>query len=444
MKILFVRSTEISSLDRMFSHLPVRFPSLIYFYHKALTIPILAALTPKEHTIEIDEGQFKDINFDNPCDLVAISTITRYALNAYEIADEFRKRGIPVVLGGYHPSALPDEAKQHADSVVIGEAEETWPQLLKDFQNGKIKPFYVPTRPVAPSLIPHPRLDILPKGAGVGVHATRGCPYGCDFCSITHMKFRNKFRMKPVDFVIDEIKMIPNKTFFLFDNSVTINKKYSKELFRKMKGLNKKFIGYGNIDLFGKDEEFLKLASEAGATMWMIGLESIYQETLDYVGKKTNIVKEYISTIKKIHDYGMLIFGLFAFGFDTDKLDIFDTTDAFVSKSEIDVPYFHTLSPEPGTPIYKKLDAEGRILTKDWSKYSQADEVVFQPKHMTPEELLYNTYRLRENQYKLSNCFNRIYRARKIGTYVFFESAWSNLYMRHIIHAYAPKQGPAC
>jgi len=438
MKILLVRATQKYAYNDILSHLPINFPSRMYFHHKALTLPILAALTPREHTIEVAEGEVKDINFDRHYDLVAISSLTRNALRGYAIADEFRRRGVTVVLGGYHYSALPEEAKQHADAVVIGEAEETWPQLLKDFQHGELKPFYIPTRPVDPSLIPHPRFDIFPKHTGFGLQATRGCPYGCEFCSITNMKFRNVFRMKPIDVVMDELQALPNKTFFLIDNSITLDPAYYKELFRKMKSLNKKFIGYTNIDLFSQDEEFLKLTREAGGTIWMIGFESISQKTLDGVGKKTNRVDEYISAIKKIHDYGMLIFGLFCFGFDTDTLDIFDKTDEFLSKSDIDAGYFHTLSPEPGTPIYKKLDREGRILTKDWSRYSRADCVVFQPKNMTPEQLLNKTYELRDKQYSISNCFRRALIARKMGTYAFLESTWVNFKMRSDIHAFAP------
>lgn len=440
MKILLIRTGETSPYEKIMSKVPLHYPSKVYFQHKSLTLPILAALTPNKHELTVVEGGPNNVDFNENYDLVAISSITRYALLGYAIADEFRKRGVAVVLGGYHHSALPEEAKQHADSVVIGEAEETWPMLLNDFEKGNLKPFYQPKRGVDLKLIPHPKLDVFPKGTGVGIQATRGCPYGCDFCSITHMKNRNIFRKRSIDLVIEEIKSIPNKSFFLFDNSVTIDPKYMKELFREMKGLNKKFIAYANIDVLGKDEEFLKLASEAGCTIWMIGFESISQKTLDHIGKKTNKAKEYISAIKKIHEYNMLIFGLFAFGFDTDTLDIFDETNNFVKKSGIDLPYFHMLSPEPGTPIFKKLDLEGRIFTKDWSKYSTADHVVFQPKNMTPEQLLNNTLRIRKDQYSLSNIFRRILNTRKLGYYAFFENSWSNFHLKALTNMYSPKR----
>jgi radical SAM superfamily enzyme YgiQ (UPF0313 family) len=344
MRILFVRATSVSSFESLLSYLPLNLPSKIYFSHKPLTFAILAALTPERHTLEIAEGGHNKINYNKEYDLVAISAITRYALLGYEIAERFRKRNIPVVLGGFHYSALPLEAKQHADSVVVGEAEEIWPQVLKDAESKKLKSFYIPEKPVDARSIPHPRVDIYPKNTGIGVQATRGCPQCCAFCSISHMKHRNKFRARPIDDVLEDIKSLKNDSFFLFDNSVTINRKYIKELFKGMTGLGKKFIAYGNVTL-GKDKELLKLASEAGCTIWMIGFESVYQETLDYIGKKTNKIEEYLTSIKNIHDYNMLIIGLFAFGFDTDTPDVFKQVEEFLDISEIDVPYFHVLSP---------------------------------------------------------------------------------------------------
>jgi len=237
--------------------------------------------------------------------------------------------------------------------------------------------------------------------------------------------------MRPIENVVEEIRLLPRKIFGFDDNSLTINPNYTKQLFKKMKELNKKFIAMGNINVLGKDDELLKLASEAGCIAWFIGFESVSQSSLISVGKKTNITKEYISSVKKIHDYKMMIIGSFVLGFDYDTPDIFDMTDKFVEKSEIDVVHYHQLMPYPGTPIFDRLDKQGRILTKDWNKYTH-DYVVFKPKYMTPEELLTNTRRLREKYYKMSHSIKRIVKSMNLGFPPFLETTFENLAVKFL------------
>jgi radical SAM superfamily enzyme YgiQ (UPF0313 family) len=402
--------------------------SKILFFRPPLTFPVLAALTPKEYSIELVGGGLQDINFDEKYDLVGISSITSSVSLAYEIADEFRKRDVPVVLGGYHPSGLPDEAKQHADAVVVGESEETWPELLKDFKNKKLKEFYFQSRPVDPKLIPSPR-NIYPKGVGMGIQATRGCPFHCEFCSISHRKFGNIYHMRPIERVVEEVRAHPDKLFTFQDNSLTINAGYTKQLFNEIKDMNKKFFAYGNIDTLGKDEELLKLASEAGCVGWLIGFESVCQESLDSVGKTANRVSEYLSSVKKIHDYGMMIEASFVFGFDFDKSDIFMKTDEFVRKSEADIPFGLILTPYPGTSLFDRLEYENRILTKDWSKYN-GRYAVFKPKHMTPEELLIGTEELNNKWHTFPRSIERIIRNLNFGFYPFAESLSLEIYWK--------------
>jgi len=404
--------------------------SPMLFMRKPLTFPILVELTPKKHSISITEGQKRDINFKKKYDVVGISTVTSNVHHAYEIADEFRERGVTVVLGGWHASALPEEAKQHADSVVVGEAEETWPQLLKDFEKGELKPYYFPKRPVAPELIPHFN-NPYKKYTHVGIQATRGCPYGCEFCAITNMKFRKTFRMRPIKDVIKDIESIPGKSFDFQDTSLTINTEYTKKLFREMKNLNKRFYANGNINVLSKDDELLKLAKEAGCTRWFIGFESICQESINSAGKKTNKVEEYSSAIKKIHDHGMIIVGSFIFGFDNDTLEIFDKTDEFVYESGIDALAAHVLTPYPGTPIFNKFEKEGRILTKDWSKYDH-ETAVFQPKNMTPDELEYNVATLHKKWYNLQNNIRRVLNNSKLGFQPFKDTVIANIYFNFL------------
>jgi radical SAM superfamily enzyme YgiQ (UPF0313 family) len=400
-------------------------------FPKQLTLPLLAAATPEEHNVEIIDGNIKNINFNKEYDLIGIHCNTSTAFMAYEIADEFRKHGTFVVIGGWHASALPEEAKQHADAVVIGEADETWPQLLKDFEEGNVKTFYHQNRPVDPKFIPYPRLTLYPKEKVISIQATRGCPYGCEFCSITNMKYGNVFRMRPIENVIHEIKLHPGRHFAFHDNSLTISPKYTKELFRQMKkeGIKKTFSAYANIDVLNKDEELLALAQDAGCSEWFIGFESISQETLKSIGKNTNKVEQYEQAIKKIHDYEINICGTFIFGFDTDTIDTFDKTDEFVKKNEIEFPEALILTPYPGTPIYDKLTKEKRILTKDWSKYDLR-HVVFQPKNMTPEQLLNYNIELFKKWYTNRAIFVRTFKSLKKGYYPFINTLTNNYILK--------------
>jgi len=402
--------------------------SKILSFPKPLTFPILASVTPEEYEIEIIEGGPRDIDYDIKCDIVGITCTTRYAFWAYEIADEFRKRGVFVVIGGWHASALPDEAIQHADAVVVGESEEIWPKLLKDIKKGVAKKIYYPDRPVDITNLPAPK-NIYPKGPILGVQATRGCPYGCEFCAITNMRFRNKFRMRPIENVIDEIESLPGKVFNFHDNSLTINPNYTKKLFKAMAGLNKKFYGFGNINILGSDEEFLKLASDAGCLGWLIGFESISQESLDITGKKTNIAETYLSSVKNIHNHNMIILGSFVFGFDGDKKETFELTDDFISISEIDLPDAMILTPYPGTPLFDRLEREGRILTKDWNKYN-LENVVFEPKYMTRDELSENVRKLYKKWHSWSPSIRRIVKSMGLGFRPFVETAQQNMYMK--------------
>ena len=401
---------------------------------QSLALGILSALTPEQHEIEIiDENNYSLIDTKKQYDLVAISSITPHIIRAYKIADEFRARGIPVVLGGYHPSAMPEEAKQHADAVVIGEAEETWPQLLKDFENDKLKPFYKPRKPVDPKIIPHAKRD--PKRGFFRteeIQATRGCPYRCDFCAIQNTE-GHIFRKRPVENVIDEIQKLNGKFIFFNDNSLTIDPEYTKELFMEMKGLNKQFECHGNINVLGEDDELLKLSKEAGCKTWWIGFESISQESINSIGKKTNIVKKYSIAIKKIKKHGLSVRGMFVFGFDGDTKNIFKDTLKTLKTWNIDIAYFFILTPFPNTPLFERLENEERILTKDWSKYNYGN-VVFKPKNMTSKELYEKTRMVAKNFYSFKNSVQRIFNNKNLDFSGLINKFWHNfLYDRNFI-----------
>lgn len=379
---------------------------LSLFYYHSLALEQVAAATPHSHTVEIVDEMIQDINFDNQYDLIGISCLTCNAYRAYEIADEFRRRHIPVVLGGYHPTILPEEAKQHADAVVIGEAESTWPQVLVDFQNKKLLPFYYPSSFVDPAAIPPAKRCEKKKTLGpVSIQIARGCPTQCAFCSMNRIE-GSIYRPRPIKNVIEEMKIIKEKHLFFTDASLTTNPPHTKTLFREMRELNKRFDCYGNINILGRDEEFLTLAADAGCRRWLIGFESISQEAIDSVRKKTNKVKDYATSIKKIKDHGMMASGLFMFGFDTDHLNVFKNTLQALQDWDIDTSAFSIVTPYPGTQLFTKYHNEGRITSYDWSQYTEGN-VNFIPKHMSPYQLLDGVRHLGAEFYSFSNSYRR-------------------------------------
>lgn len=379
----------------------------------------LAAITPKKHTVSVLNERYSKINFAKSYDVVNINFTTSTTSRAYEIADKFRKKGVKVVLSGLHASALPKEAKQHADSVLLGRGEINWLKLLDDFEKNKLESYYQPIEYNKSIKLPPTNID-LPGFVMTGaIEATRGCPYRCEFCPEANIPGAGKFYSRPVNEVIEEIKAIPQKTAMFYDTSLTINLSYTKSLFEKMKGLHKKFFCNGNSDVLARDKELVKLSKEAGCVSWLIGFESVSQKTIDSIGKKTNKVKEYSQAVRNIHDNGMAVIGDFMFGFDTDTPDVFDETLRMIKELQIDLADFCVLTPFPGTPIYNKLDKEGRIITKDWSQYNLKN-VVFKPKNMTPNKLMHGLKKMYYEFYSTGYTAKRVIRSLGLGLYPFF------------------------
>ncbi|MCD6472378.1 B12-binding domain-containing radical SAM protein [Candidatus Aerophobetes bacterium] len=355
----------------------------------------VAALTPKDIEVKLIDERMEKIDFNEKSDLVGITVMTASSPRAYEIADEFRKRDIPVVLGGIHVTALPQEAAQHADAIVIGEAEGLWEKLIEDFtKRGKkgLSKFYQNHQKPDPSIIPFPRRDLL-KGKGYllsrFLQISRGCPFNCSFCSVSKF-FGKKYRFRPVEKVIEEIKGMAGKSlatrFFGFlDDNIVGNVSYAKQLFKALIPCNILWAGQSSINI-AQDEELLDLASRSGCKGLFIGFESICEESLKEINKHQNKIKFYKNAIKKIHQFGISIEGAFIFGFDHDDKNIFQKTIKFIEKVKLDAIQFAILTPLPETRLYEKLEKEGRIIDKNWANYDLA-HAVFQPKLMTPQEL---------------------------------------------------------
>ncbi len=372
----------------------------------------LAAITPTKHTVSVVNERYSHIDYSTAYDVVLINFVTSTAPRAYAIADTFRKKKIPVVLCGFHASGLPEEASHHADSVLIGRNEQAWVTILDDIEQKKLQPFYHAPPYKASQVLPATMIN-LPGFVMTGaVEATRGCPYHCEFCPETNIQGGNTYYKRPISEVIAEIKTIPQKTLMFYDTSLTIDPVYTKELFRNMKGLGKKFFCNGNVDILANDVELVRLSREAGCVAWLVGFESICQNTLESVGKITNTVDEYNVAIRNIHQNHMVVIGDFIFGFDTDTPAVFTETVEFVKKLDIDVADFSILTPFPGTQLFKRLDEENRILTKDW-KYYNMGHVVFKPKQMTPEELRHGVQQMYREFYA------PLYTVKRIGKNLF-------------------------
>jgi radical SAM superfamily enzyme YgiQ (UPF0313 family) len=272
-------------------------------------------------------------------------------------------------VGGRYPSVFPKEAKSHSASVLIGKNETCWLELLDDFENDTLKSFYGPKKCDTSVQIPPTNVEIPGFMMTGAIEATRGCPYMCEFCPETHIPRGSQYFSRPIDEVLDEIRSIPQKIIMFYDNSLTVNPTYTKSLFKKMIGLHKKFFCNGNVDILAHDTELVRLSKEAGCIAWLVGFESLSQNTLDAVGKTTNRVEEYRQAIHNIHAYHMVVIGEFMFGFDTDTPDVFEKTFTAVKDLKIDVADFSIVTPFPGTPLFHRLDSEMRILTKEWNYY---------------------------------------------------------------------------
>jgi radical SAM superfamily enzyme YgiQ (UPF0313 family) len=382
--------------------------SSIILGNPIITLPHMAAITPNGHDIEIVNENYSNINFNTDADLVGITCYTMTAPRVYEIADEFRRRGKKVIIGGYHPTAMTSEAKQHADSVVRGMAEKSWPRLLKDFEKGKLKPIYE-EEDFEGSDIPSIRRDLIIHNPIVGaIQSTRGCYNKCEFCAIGSF-CKHGVKKRQIKDVIEELRVMPNRLVIFHDPHLTSYPKYAKELFKEMikEKVDKAWLANGTTNVLGTaDDEFLNLARKAGCLSWFVGFESVSQEALNKIKKTHNKVENFKKMIKRLHDHGMTVQGGIIFGFDEDTTDIFDLTLEKMYEFEIDVVEVNILTPYPGTPLFERLDREGRITTRDWSKYNQV-EVVYKPMKMTEEELFEGTRKVAKEFYKWPNVIGR-------------------------------------
>ena len=398
----------------------------IWFAH--LTLTTLAALTPQDIDVQITDENVEPIDFEEEVDLVGLTGMVMHASRAYQIAEKFRQRRIPVVMGGPHASSLPLEAKKHVDAVVIGEAENVWKGLIEDLKQGCLKPFYKADAYCSMEGIPPPRLDLLHKDAYMTVNCvqtTRGCPQQCDFCYVTHF-FGKTYRCRPVEDVIEEVRRLEGEFIVFIDDNIVGNRRYAKELFSRLKPLRKKWASQASLTLT-RDPELLRLAAESGCVSLFVGVESLSPENLKDVNKSFNQVHQYEEAMRALHDHDIMIVAGFIFGLDHDDEGVFERTLRFCERNRIELPSFFILTPLPGTRLFQRMEADGRLLHKDWVHYNGAT-VVFEPKLMTVETLQRGFNWVCQEAYSWASITKRVFHPQQR----FFTRVLSNLAYRSI------------
>lgn len=375
-----------------------------------LTLSIIAGLTPEEHEVEICEEVYGDIiNYDGDYDVIGITLMTQTCLRGYEIANEFKKRDRIVVFGGIHATCLPQEAIIYGDSVVIGEAEGgLWESVLIDIKAHKLRSFY--KHSVFPDLqqVSSPRRDLIRCKSGkftaAPIETTRGCPYNCDFCTVSRF-FGTKQRHKSMRNIMAEAESCEQNYLFFLDDNISGNKVFAKELFQNLAPLKKGWVGQASIN-FASDKELMQLAYKSGCRSLLIGFESMTDSGLMQYRKSLKTINENVAAVQRLRDYGILTMASLIFGLDNDTKEVFDAGYEFLTRSKAAFFQSCIVTPYPGTPVFERLKKENRILTDDWSKYD-ATKVIIQPKNYSSDYLLDQAHNIQKRIYSNASIAKR-------------------------------------
>ena len=378
--------------------------------YQPLTLTTLAALIPHDLKVDvtlIDEG-IQEIPDRLEADLIGLTVITGTAPRAYDLCRRFREQAITTVVGGPHVTLIPADAQPHADAIVVGYAEDTWPQLLRDFAVGALKPRYDQAPDLSLANRPFPRRDLLPRRRYLTnnvFEATRGCVHNCDFCVVPSAWGRKPYQ-KPVGDVVEDIRRHGARKFIFIDLNLIADRAYAVELFKNLIPLRVQWYGLATV-LLGDDQELLDLAQQSGCRGLLMGLESISSENLRASRKGFNSPDAFVQLVEKLHAHQIALQGCFVFGLDEDKPDVFVKTAQFAVDARIDLPRFAIVTPFPNTGLYHRLKREGRILTENWELYD-GQHVVFQPKRMSVQELALGTEVAWKHAYSLRSIASRL------------------------------------
>jgi radical SAM superfamily enzyme YgiQ (UPF0313 family) len=357
--------------------------------YKPLTLTTLAALAPADIEPElrlVDEG-IEDVDTGQEADIVGMTVITGTAMRAYELAARFRERGVPVVMGGPHVTLVPEDAASHADAVVVGYAEDTWPELLRDFAAGRMRRRYEQAPGLSLAHRPFARRDLLPSRNYITddvFEATRGCVHLCEFCVVPSAWGTRPYQ-KPVEEVVADIRQKGSRKLIFVDLNLIADRAYAARLFEALIPLRVQWYGLAT-SLLGDDRTLLELAARSGCRGLLIGLESIEQDSLTDCKKGWNRPERFKELVETLHRHRIALQGCFVFGLDHDTPDVFLKTARLAVEARIDLPRFAVVTPFPGTALYKRLEGERRILTRNWELYD-GQHVVFQPARMSVDEL---------------------------------------------------------
>jgi radical SAM superfamily enzyme YgiQ (UPF0313 family) len=376
-----------------------------------ITMPYLAARVPPSWEVMHVDEEAEEIDWGVKVDVVGLTFHTPSAFHAYDLAKRFRSRGACVVMGGPHVTLLPEEARLYADVIFIGEAEGLWEEFLASYPTGSYLGMYQPTGAPPLAHMPMARQELFHRRdytSGV-LFATRGCPSQCDFCTVAVM-YRHGLRKRPIAEVAAEYASFPGKVIIFWDDNIAGDPAYAKELFRAIAPYRKWWSSQASVHA-GRDDQFLAAAAQSGCKQLFLGLESISQPSMAEVGKGFNRVEEYFQIIERIHAHGIAVQAGIVFGFDHDPPEIFQDTIDFLETAGVQNATFNLLTPFPGTPIFRKLAAEGRILTRNWRQYNGRDAVVYQPKRMSVSELLAGFRYANERFYALPSMAKRLARS---------------------------------
>ena len=349
-------------------------------FYPGVVLPYLAALIPKKHDITLVYELFQDVDFDEGVDLVGLTSYTTNVFRAYEIADKFRRKNVPVVMGGIHASALPEEALEHVDSVIIGEAEETWPAFITDFQSGHAKNLYrMESFPLLKDL-PNPRFDLVPRPFFIGyrthrilrssylpiipIQTARGCIHSCAFCANSDF-YGSRYRSRPIFEVINEIKTLGARCCLFIENNIFAAPTRAENLFKELIPLKIKWYSQATLES-ARNSDLIRLAKESGCAGLGVGIESLSQESLETLGKDINTVACYEKYLKVFRDHKINITANMMFGFSNENISVFKRTYDFLIKSRVPFTHWWPLTPYPGTSFYEEMRSQGQIKSENW------------------------------------------------------------------------------
>ena len=377
---------------------------------KPVLFGIIKNLTPNEFEIDFLDERVEKLPDIIDSDIIAFSVETYTAKRAYILSKKYKKEDNIIVMGGFHPTVMPDEALKYADSVIIGDAEDTWGKFLSDCKTGEVKQKYISDESCSLSFFEEDSSVYKHKYYGVGVYQTsRGCKFDCDFCSIKTMY--KCVRRKSAEDVVKELKRAKEKIIFFVDDNLFYDEKSAIELFRAIAPLKKKWACQISMDV-AKNDELLKEMKKSGCFLVLLGFETLNTESLNKMNKTANkSITNYDDVIKRIYNHKMLIYGTFVFGYDNDDVEIFKRTYDFAVKNRLAVTNFNPLIPMPATKVYKRMESENRLIYKKWwlsDKYKYG-ETTYMPKNMTPEQLQDNCLDIRKKFYSFGCIMKRLF-----------------------------------